>query len=688
MAQSYRLSDSDMKNIEIQWNRLISGKSVDQNIVPPNIYKSWIRSKESGVDPYTIKPELFYTKKEMEENGDKLDRLKDQYGDVVLLMQEISLKTGLRFQLFDTEAQSTHLIVTDEDIKYFNKKSQRFDHKDFFAMKNVAEDQIGTTTIPLAIRENKPVQLLYYEHYHTHLHKANCSAAPIHDIHGNLSGVLNILSFDKKQTIEILGLATTLAKIFNDNLKISHMVDELKLMNSTLNEIIEYLPKGIIYLDHRGSLNKYNKKILDLFSIPHDKKPEAIRNKLQKHLNNIDVSISEEKDLSNKEVFLTINNEKKSFILSVKSIMDLQTQRKGRIIIFEETNNLIRLNDTLRGNQALYNFDDIITKDPRMLDLKSTAKLIAGSLSAVLIFGESGTGKELFAQAIHNASERKDRPFVAINCGAIPQDLIESELFGYQPGAFTGALKGGKPGKLEIASEGTLFLDEVESMPLITQIKLLRALSTNRISRVGSIKEVPINIRLVSATKKDLLKEAEAGNFREDLYYRIKIITLNLPPLRKRLDDIEILVDHFVKMFSRQFNISGIEISDEYIECLKAYHWNGNLRELKNVIERSIVLMGNRRRLTQESLPENILYAYQSNHIKEKIAKTVKNINTSRKSLLKVSEEIAIEMVLNEQQGNISKTAKVLGISRPTLYKKIQESETLKCKNYLQLSDC
>jgi sigma-54 dependent transcriptional regulator, acetoin dehydrogenase operon transcriptional activator AcoR len=673
MAQGLGSGEPNVKDTLVQWNKFVRGETVDKSKVSLNVYESWLRSMAYGVDPYSINEELLMTEREFEQNFAKLEILEKKYGDILVLMKEITMKTGLRFQIFDKYAKSVYLIVVDLDIEKYNRSNS-------FYLKNVAEDQIGTTAVSLALRENIPVQLFYHEHFHTMLHKANCSAAPIHDIHGQLTGVLNISSFDSKQTIETLGLATTLAKIFNDNLMINHMLGELTHYNATLNEIIEYLPKGILYLNHENQVDKYNKKILDLFNITNRQDIDTVKIALEKQIEKINTIISQDKDFSHKEVVLDIHEEKKSFLISTKNILDHMNQKKGTIVIFEETNTIIRLNSALRGNQAFYTFYDIITQNTKMIQLKKTAELIAKSPSSVLIHGESGTGKELFAQAIHNSSNRKNKSFVAINCGAIPQELIESELFGYEPGAFTGALKGGKPGKLEIASEGTLFLDEVESMPLITQIKLLRALSSGKISRVGSIKEIPIDIRLISATKKDLLEEAKIGHFREDLYYRIKIITLQLPPLRERLDDIPVLAKHFANLFLKQFNIPKIEISREFIHALSCSNWQGNLRELKNVIERSIALLGNQRELTIDSLPDTIIDAYKYKDLKSSILSTVNKINTSKKGLLEVGEEIIIDMILEESKTNISKAADILGISRPTLYKKIYQSEKLKCK--------
>ena len=213
------------------------------------------------------------------------------------------------------------------------------------------------------------------------------------------------------------------------------------------------------------------------------------------------------------------------------------------------------------------------------------AKKIADSKSTVLITGESGTGKEVFAQAIHNYGIRKDEPFIAVNCGAIPRTLIESELFGYEDGAFTGAKKGGNVGKFEIADGGTIFLDEIGEMPIDMQIKLLRVIEEGVITRIGSSIEIPIDVRIIAATNKNLKDEVERGNFRKDLYYRLNVLPIYLPPLRERREDIPEFINYYMEKTSKKLNKQSVNISEEYMKYLIDYDWPGNVRELENVIE-------------------------------------------------------------------------------------------------------
>ncbi len=310
-----------------------------------------------------------------------------------------------------------------------------------------------------------------------------------------------------------------------------------------------------------------------------------------------------------------------------------------------------------------YTFDNLIGQCKEIKELKEIAKQVAKIDAPILLWGESGTGKEVLAQSIHNESRRKSGPFIGINCGAIPRELIESELFGYEGGSFTGASRGGRSGKLEAASGGTLFLDEVESMPLDAQIKLLRVLSTFKVTRVGSNKEIPIDIRIISASKSDLYLEAEQGRFREDLYYRINTITLKIPPLRKRNGDIRLLADHYIERLKKDMGLNKLSIPKSFYDMLENYDWKGNVRELRNILEGVIAMSKEGEEINTSMLPDRMVNKTRNNHLR----------NTRLK-------EVEIEIIKNEIEranGNLSAAAKALGIARSTLYQKLKNNTEL-----------
>lgn len=300
----------------------------------------------------------------------------------------------------------------------------------------------------------------------------------------------------------------------------------------------------------------------------------------------------------------------------------------------------------------------IIGNTPQMLKIFDAVEAVKDSASSVLVYGETGTGKELIAKALHYSSARRDKPFIAVNCAAIPRELMESELFGFEKGAFTGAVSR-RIGKIEEASGGSLFFDEIGELELGLQAKLLRVLQENEIERLGSNKKIKVYFRLISSTNRDFKKVVESNNFREDLFYRINVIQLNLPPLRERAPDIPLLVAEFVKEFCIREK-KALTISDEVMKILQSYHWPGNIRQLKNVIERAVVLAKGRM-ITIKELPEEFLSPQQE------------QIETLSKKTLKDLEVQAIKDALRECKGNKSKAAKVLGISRKAFYKRLRE---------------
>ncbi|SFH17101.1 Transcriptional regulator containing PAS, AAA-type ATPase, and DNA-binding Fis domains [Desulfotomaculum arcticum] len=323
-------------------------------------------------------------------------------------------------------------------------------------------------------------------------------------------------------------------------------------------------------------------------------------------------------------------------------------------------------------NGTRYTLDSIITKrNSEMTKVKRIASKAAECLSNVLIIGESGTGKELFAHAIHNASSRCKEPFIKVNCAAIPAELAESELFGYAPGAFTGAARQGKPGKFELANGGTIFLDEIGDMPLQLQSKLLRVIQDREIEIVGGTNTIPVDIRIIAATNKDLRLLVYQKLFRQDLFYRINVIYLPIPPLRKRKEDIEPLVNSFLSKYNSILNKNFKGITPDVLEAFKRYSWPGNIRELQNAIERAISLGANSW-LTWADFSD--VLEQEQNNTESTLAKDNNNMEkTILKESLQQQESELIRWALTECAGNRAKAAKLLGISRSSFYEKIKK---------------
>ncbi len=319
----------------------------------------------------------------------------------------------------------------------------------------------------------------------------------------------------------------------------------------------------------------------------------------------------------------------------------------------------------------------IIGQSPGIVDLYAVLDRVADTPTTVLITGESGTGKELVARALHENSSRADKPFIKVNCAAIPKDLMESELFGYERGAFTGAV-GSKPGRFELATGGTLFLDEVGSIPVEMQVKLLRALQESEFERVGGIKTIHVDVRLIAATNSDLKKEIAAGGFREDLYYRLNVVPIRLPPLRERATDISLLSRHFVEKFNERLKKQVVGIAPDAEQVLRTYPWPGNIRELENVIERA-VLFSDRDQLQVEDLPPDVRDGNSAPRAPMPSQPVVAESSSQDglkeqvKAAMSRLERELIVRALDQTGGNVTHAARLLKISRKGLQLKMKE---------------
>jgi transcriptional regulator with PAS, ATPase and Fis domain len=319
---------------------------------------------------------------------------------------------------------------------------------------------------------------------------------------------------------------------------------------------------------------------------------------------------------------------------------------------------------------AKYSFENIIGDSEKISMAKQLAKQAAASDSTVLIYGESGTGKEIFAHAIHNYSCRRFGPFVRVNCGAIPGTLFESELFGYERGAFTGAQKGGKPGKFELASSGTIFLDEIGEMPLDMQVKLLRVLQEKEIERVGGTKLLPLNTRVIAASNKPLEELVKEKKFREDLFYRLNIFRIELPPLRDIPKDIPMIARHLVAELNESLGTAVNGINDEAIRIFQKYTWPGNIRELRNVLERTLII--NRHgEIKKSHLP---LYLMQNNLLDD-LLQLKEDLPGKLELVLQEAEKTIIIKTLAMTNNNKRQAAHLLGIHRSALYQKLKKHQ-------------
>ena len=533
----------------------------------------------------------------------------------------------------------------------------------------VAEDSLGTNAIGTALFENTPIQLSGKEHFLFQLEELHSVATPITSSRGAIIGVIGIIAKEENPSWTT-ALKETAAAI-REAYTLLEAKQQLSLSNSLYDSIINALNHGLIAVNRVGKTIRYNQRALAAIGLSSSDLERYNISRFIPNWESIQTSLSRKESIFDEEIVFENATVKERYAVNFLPIVT-KDEYEGAIILIREMKRVYNIVNKFTGMNARYTFEDIIGESYEMQRVIEYAKIVADSPSTILIEGESGTGKELLAQSIHTYSKRGNAGFVAVNCGALPETLIESELFGYDDGAFTGARKGGKPGKFELANGGTLFLDEIGEMPIDMQVKLLRVIQEGVITRVGGSKEIPVSVRIIAATNKDLKEEIKQGKFRLDLYYRLSVIPLRIPSLKERKEDIPMLISYFLHSKALKLNKDVPEISSEVYRFLLNYSWPGNVRELENFIEKTVNLNG------------NIVWDVSKDQVKN--LPNVGNIPlldeptdrraADRKTPLITIDEMEKRMItqaVKELEGNISQIAKVLGLSRNTLYLKMRK---------------
>ncbi|MEH7376516.1 sigma 54-interacting transcriptional regulator [Neobacillus drentensis] len=472
---------------------------------------------------------------------------------------------------------------------------------------------------------------------------------------------------DKEHVVGIL----TKTDMVMSLLQTSQELKTLKTLKRTLETALDHAYDGIVMTDEKKNIQMVSPPLLELFNLQLE---AVLYHPVAKVLPELQLDNVYQSETAEVSEFLEING--------IKYIVHrIPIQENGRIIgaigkvVFRQLNEVSELFKKLqkaenkasfyhqqfqKSESARFTWDHLLTVDPYMDKLKKSAAKAAKGRSTILIRGESGTGKELFAQAIHNSSARNTGKFIVVNCAAIPEDLLESEFFGYDEGAFTGARQKGKLGKFDLANGGTLFLDEVGDMSLSLQAKLLRVLQEREFYRVGGTVRIQVDVRIIAATNRNLEEMVQEGLFREDLYYRLNVISLNVPPLRNRLYDTNHLIGRFMIELNQILGTSITGIEDRARGAMLDYAWPGNVRELRNVMERAMTFAENGK-IRLEDLPDYLV---------KQVSVVEPSLNVS---LVENAELEAIKKALVQVQGNKVKAARLLGISRSGLYEKIKK---------------
>lgn len=486
----------------------------------------------------------------------------------------------------------------------------------------------------------------------------------------------------KKNNIGILPVTDNgeIIGIVNQNHIRDHLYMGFEDYGITINHIIGEIKEGICAMNKDGIVILWNKFMEDRYDIKSD---DIVGRYMNEFLEN---TISERVLYSKKimnDVYCTYKKEDMyglvhanpvfvgdEFLGVVCTEVDI-TEAKRLSSELEKANDTLKYLQNEVKNLSNGSFDRILGKSYKLERSKDIAKQVAKTTSSILIFGESGTGKEVFARAIHEYSDRTGQ-FIPVNCSAIPGELFESEFFGYEAGSFTGASKKGKAGIFELAKDGTVFLDEIGDLPINMQAKLLRVLQEKEVRRIGGEKTTKINSRIICATNKNLEDLVKDNKFREDLYYRLNVVEINLPPLRERKEDIEILVHNFLKDICRQNNKPLLNITKDTVKILQSYKWKGNIRELKNTIE-NLVVLSISSTIDVDDLPSYIIKSSEYNTEEDD------DLN-----LIRATQNLEMKIInkaLDLSKGNKAKAAKILNIPRTTLYYKIDQYEIHKIKS-------
>ncbi|HQG66797.1 MAG TPA: sigma 54-interacting transcriptional regulator [Smithella sp.] len=630
-----------------EWNRFIHGSDlIDSSTIPPAILDSWRRSKEKKLNPAGEPQCQILT-------GHALQRLLDENRLLIDTSQPFlnrlfqSMKTGsFDVSLFD---RNGYLLQVMQDDRYV-EINRRYK---WYPGVLWSEDDCGSNVVASVLKHKKPVQVIGPQHYLQWCHIVTGSGAPIIDPDGELIGGIAIITLLFATHPHTLGMAISAAQAIENEMRVQNAYGLQKA-------IITSIPEALIAINIEGRITTINKRAQKLFGLDDRDVTGRLLRDIYPDKQNLPFlnMIDRRESITDAEVRILSPKGPGDYTLTCNSTFAADGSVIGQILIFSEIQRIKSLVNKFVGAKANFKFSDIHGENVFFKSVMEEARVISKSTSNVLLLGESGTGKDILAQAIHNASPRKNGPYVAINCAAIPRDLIASELFGYAEGAFTGSRRGGNQGKFELADGGTIFLDEIAETPLEIQAALLRVIEDKCVTRIGGNHVRTVDVRIISATNKNLIEEVNTGNFRKDLYYRLNVFNIHLPPLRERTDDIPLLVDVFIKKYESTLRKTISHVDEKVLNIFLQHSWPGNVRELQNVVER-MVNYASSSRLTPSLIPPEIADVRRAHpHLdlespEEKEKRLIRHMLTLKFSKNNIAEQ--------------------LGMSRTTLFRKIKK---------------
>ncbi len=646
------------RRINAAWNQFLRDPDADIDDIRPVILASWRRSRAFGVNSYSTRKKVL-SADEVQERIEKNAALYDTAVPILENLCGFVKGSGFIAILADRDGIVLKTIGDAEsrDAAEGNLLVEGADR---------SEESIGTNAIGTLLHTPEPLQVWADEHYYKPHSVWSCSAAPIFDHGGTLAGVLCLSGFYENVHFHTLGMVVSAAQAIEKQLELRKLLDDTNDTRRKLDRVVELLNYGLLFTDIDGRITQMNSLAAHLLNIKDAAKRDIIGTNIADYLPRTEFDLKRLLDSATDEKEFDLE----TFMGTLHCSLALVTSRDGGeskevAITLRKAEHIHRMINRIVGSSARFTWDDIIGQSPSIREVKRLARVAAPYPSNVLLTGESGTGKELFAQAIHNASDRAQAPFIAINCGALPRSLIESELFGYEGGAFTNSKREGQAGKFELANGGTIFLDEIGDMPFDVQANLLRVLQTREVVRIGGKKSIHIDVRIISATNKNLEDSIVNNSFREDLYYRLNVFAINIPSLREREGDIRLLSDYMLQKYATNFGKNVIGFQDDTYDVLMRYMWPGNLRELENTIERAVlVCQGDM--IRPSDLPSGLL-------VRQSARMYVPTSSPTRVITASKSEENLIRAAVTMHKGNIRKISRELGLSRSTLYRKLKK---------------
>ena len=664
---SSEANNSESSVLAQAWHGFIAAGSVSEPLaqaVRPEVLESWHRCRKDAVDPEMAMIPRVATAN-LEARQSQAARLVDLLaGAIELLMGHLETGTLLACA-FDRHGCLVH-TWGDADLAPFGGEAE-------VVGAVLREELAGTSAVGLALSSGNASWCFGYEHYCRQLHPLADAAVPAFDDAAQLLGLLAL--FGRRETVGgefLLSLARMAVASANRSRRLREMRQAANRYGQFLADITSTSAEAMLIVGPRGYIRQINPAAIRLLRLD-PTRMDRPASQIARFRPPLIGSLCVGHPVSGLEMEVATEGDTFHVLADGTPLRGPGGQPLGTLCVFRRKRTLTAVPRRERGRAATFTFEDILGGSEPIQRAKAAAEKAAATSVSVLLEGQSGTGKEMFAQAIHNDSDRRDGSFVSVNCAAIPPELIESELFGYRDGAFTGARRGGMVGKFEAADGGTIFLDEIGDMPLNVQAECLRVLENRTVVRVGEHDEIPVDIRVITATNKRLADEIEQGKFREDLYYRLSVFRISMPPLGECVSDIPGLVEEFVERFNSEMSRSVSGVTDEVMGKFMAHDWPGNIRELKNAVQHA-VMVDTDGTIEMEDLPEDLRERLQAGTL---AADPKDPLLDQKQSFEKLSRELTAstrqlyEHALIAAGGNVTEAARALGVGRATFYRKM-----------------